>query len=704
MEGNRLNSGQKFRTQLRSTPSSALVVPKEDIEDSRGYNLEDVFQFSPGVYVQSRSGGADSKLSIRGTNLSSNFNNWGVTLLINGLPMNTADGFSTFDAIDLLAVDHIEVYKGANALRFGSSTLGGAVNFILRTGTQASRLRVKTEGGRYDFYNTQISSGSLLDPFTLAGQSATADYYVSATASGQHGFRTNNQQDALRLFTNVGLQIGDHQQLRLYVAKTNIATDFPGLLTLREMEANRQQAGADPDVAVNPLNCQPAEPCRHAEYTQLHYVGLAYQNEITPHQTFTIAPFYQYWIQDVSRAQKLYFVNQDYGAEFRFTQMGTIGDKPGQLVVGFSPRLGESRTSIFINDFGNRGTMLQGRFTQTVNLGAYAEGQLDLLPDFTLVLGGRLVHSYRNGRVTNSSPPGTPSVSLQEDRVFSAVTPKIGLVYRMTPTAQLFGNISRVYEPPINIQLIQALDVNALPPNQAFIDLDAQRGWQFELGYRGSAMKGDVRWDLTVFDLELRNEHLVTELTIPGVGEVPTFTNAKKTRHTGLEIGGAAVLGRGLLIAAGGPQSDQLTMRLAYTWSRYRFLDDQFKVSGGAQVLDAGKGKTIPGVPDHWLSGELRYNYPNGFWIAPNFLWSPTGYFVDFQNTVKNPPFFIVNLKAGWQITKQVNVHVEGRNLTNQNYAGSVAAGGFNSNITSPRAYLPSSPISVFAGLEFQLD
>jgi len=504
--------------------------------------------------------------------------------------------------------------------------------------------------------------------------------------------------------TNLTLQIGERQHLQLFVANTSIATDNPGALTKAQFENNPKQAGAEPDIVVNPLTCIKAEDCRHAEYTQLHYVGLSYTNEfLTGHQV-SISPFYQYWLHDVSRAQKFLIINQDYGAEIRYDLSGHVGMFPAALRVGFSPRFGESRTRVFVNDFGNRGPQLQQRFTQTINLGAYLEGQLEVDPRLSLIAGGRLVHSRREGTVTNFSPPDVAAQTLTATRTFSALSPKVGILYKLTSTSQVFGNVSRVYEPPINIQLIQALDVNGVPPNQAFIDLDAQRGWQFEIGYRGKAWEGLFIWDITAFDLELRNEHLVTELTVPGVGEVPTFANANKTRHTGVEVGGTLVFMRNVFTDLMAQSPDQLTFRSSYTWSRYKFLDDEFKFSGGRNVVDAKSGNTIPGVPEHWLSGELRYEHPEGFWLAPNVQWSPFGYFIDFQNTVKNPAFFVVNLKTGWRFTDQLQIFLEGRNLTNQNYAGSVlAGGGNNASPTGTQVFFPSWPLSVFAGMEFQL-
>jgi len=275
-----------------------------------------------------------------------------------------------------------------------------------------------------------------------------------------------------------------------------------------------------------------------------------YRLQITPDQAFTFAPFYQYWWLNENLAQENFEVHRDVGADFRLTIKQLLGNIPHQLVVGWSPRFGETQTDVFVNNFGNRGAILQSRFVQAVTWSGFWESQFDLTRRFMLSVGGRLEYQTRDGGVRGFTG-GIASSFRSGYRKFSALSPKLGFVYRTTPTSQRYGNVSRGYEPPINIQLIQAVNSSGIPPTEAFIDVDAQRGWQFELGHRGTAFNGDLMWDLTVFELELRKEILMTGLTIAGVGEFPTFRNANGTRPTGVEAGGQMVLWRSLLTPAG---------------------------------------------------------------------------------------------------------------------------------------------------------
>lgn len=687
---------------LSRNPSSTVLVPADDIQQSRGYNLEDVFRLAPGVFFQSRGGATDGKLNIRGTNLSSNLNTWGVTLLVNGLPFNAADGFAQLETIDLLAVDHIEVYKGAQALKFGANSLGGAVNFVLKTGTNQPTVRVSGEGGSFGMYNSQLASGYATGPFNLLGETAKADSYVSVTGSGQDGYREHSQQQAVRFNANFGITVGTRHQARATIISANVNSQLPGPLTLQEFEANPRQAGAWEDVGGNLLVCGQALPCRYTNNSLLNRIGFVYQYRDETGGMLTVSPFYQYWKWNSNFTQILDHLTQDTGAAARYSQSNILFGWSHRWVIGASPSYGVNRLNLFKNDFGNLGSILQNRYIQTLSLGAYIEDEIQVLPKVAIILGGRLDYSSRHATVTDFSPPGILAGARTGERVFSAFNPKAGFVVRTSDTSQLYGNVSRGYEAPINIQLMQPLNAQSIVPNGAFLDVDAQRAWQFEFGHRGTARHGDIAWDIAAYDLEMRKEILVTALQLPGIGEVATYRNAGASRHLGVETGGSLVLAKGLVASGSDRMQDRLTIRAAYTWRRYRFLEDALKVSNGVAVADAQNGHAIPGIPTHWVTGELKYTYPLGWWIAPNIEWSPAGYFVDFDNRLKNPPFAIINLKMGYT-HHNLTMFFEGRNLTDQNYSGSVAAGGVNgANAGTSRLFLPSWPLSFFGGVSYQ--
>ncbi|MGH7232297.1 MAG: TonB-dependent receptor plug domain-containing protein, partial [Nitrospiraceae bacterium] len=217
VRGQRIENAEDVRKQLARRPGSNILIEEKEIVETRALNLEDVLRFAPGVRFQSRFGADEGQFQIRGTSLRNNFHHRGVNILINGIYFGDADGFSDFESIELLAYERIEVYKGANALRYGANTIGGAINFVPRTGYNASMLQMRVQAGSFGLVMGQVSSGRVTEPFKIGGMDSTADYYVSLSGNRQDGFQDHSQQARQRLNANFGLQLGSHQEIRAYV-------------------------------------------------------------------------------------------------------------------------------------------------------------------------------------------------------------------------------------------------------------------------------------------------------------------------------------------------------------------------------------------------------------------------------------------------------------------------------------------------------
>src|SRR5262249_36096555 len=143
-------------------PGSVEVVPGKAYQTSTpSVTLKDALEYVPGVFVQTK-WGDDTRLSIRGSGLSRNVHGRGVELLMDGLiPITTADGASDFQEIDPSAYRYIEVFKGANALRYGATQLGGAINFVMPTGYDADLFGARIDVGSFGFHKAALSSGAV---------------------------------------------------------------------------------------------------------------------------------------------------------------------------------------------------------------------------------------------------------------------------------------------------------------------------------------------------------------------------------------------------------------------------------------------------------------------------------------------------------------------------------------------------------------
>ena len=54
--------------------------------------------------------------------------------MLDGMTLNQADGEAILEDFGLATIKYAEVFRGANAFKYGSITLGGAINLVTMTG------------------------------------------------------------------------------------------------------------------------------------------------------------------------------------------------------------------------------------------------------------------------------------------------------------------------------------------------------------------------------------------------------------------------------------------------------------------------------------------------------------------------------------------------------------------------------------------
>ena len=207
--------------ELRQIPGSVMVVPDTQFSLQRSTTIKDVLDYVPGVFAQPK-WGEDTRFSIRGSGLSRNFHLRGVQLFMDGIPINTADGYGDFQEIDPSAYRLVEVYKGANALRYGANALGGAINFVTPTGRDAPRFFGGVDFGSFGFQRYQAGTAGVVGP---------ADYFITGSFQKMDGFRDHSWGHSTRGAANFGYQFSQNAETRFYLNANDIVQRIPGAVT-----------------------------------------------------------------------------------------------------------------------------------------------------------------------------------------------------------------------------------------------------------------------------------------------------------------------------------------------------------------------------------------------------------------------------------------------------------------------------------------
>lgn len=136
----------------------SVAVMQPDVQKLE--TIKDALKFESGVVIQESFGANDQpRISIRGSETQSNPQRRGLYLLQNGIPVNLVDGTFIISIMNPALAESIEVYKGANTLRFGSASLGGAINFNSHTGRWTQGIRLKVGGGSFGYASMSALAG-----------------------------------------------------------------------------------------------------------------------------------------------------------------------------------------------------------------------------------------------------------------------------------------------------------------------------------------------------------------------------------------------------------------------------------------------------------------------------------------------------------------------------------------------------------------
>lgn len=641
--------GATLRQRQAVTPGAVAVINGNDFHRRAVDNLAGALRYVPGVLMQSNDGADDGVLSIRGSNLTSlNYDKGGVVLLQDGLPITTADGTNHNRFPDPLAARNVVVALGANALTYGASALGGAINFISRTARNSDPRSLYLYGGSHGLFGGRASTGAVF-----------GDWDGTLTVSRKHfdGYRQHGRQHRTSFSGNVGWRVSDALKLRLFLSWINNNQRFAGALTRAEFKANPRQADPSYVAGDHQLDVTTGRAALKGRWTinaasWLEF-GVSYEGQGLYHPIVT-SPFFTLLVNTVERTtDALLRYHLKFGSH--------------TLVSGINFAYTSNEGSNFQNKGGVRGPREDRVDQRSNNFTLFLLDRWSFAPRWTLVYGTQGVVTARAVRKFDAT---TPSVRDQQT-TYASVNPRVGLLYALSKRSQLFANISRVYAAPNNFQLD-----NDVRNNNA--TLRPMRGTVYEVGTRGAAAlsvfdNASWHWSLAAYHAQLRNEIL----SVGPPGNLKS-TNYDRTTHDGLE----ALLGASIPLLTGANRVDPL---VSVSWNHFTFAGDS-----------AFGGNKLPYAPDYVVHGEVMWrNRALGLYAGPTFDWLGARY-ADMANTYSAKGYALVGLRAGIERDRWT-LFVEARNLADTAYVNAVQV--TTTAAAGDRLLNPGAPRSVFVGM-----
>jgi len=612
---------EQARTEMAGIPGGVSLISEADMRQGVTSDMAEVLANVPGLFVRSRFGGDEVRLSIRGSGITQTFGIRGVRVLRDGMPETGAGGFTNPELVDFASARYVEVYRGANALQFGGADLGGAINFVSHTGYSSQRLRARLELGSNGLFRPQVSGGGLFG--------TSNDGFFSISGIRNDGFRDHSEQDTIRAYGNIGHRWNEGSESRLHLTAQRNNLKLPGPLRLTQLLDDPEQANAFWRANAAKRDFERYQLALQHGFdwgaSRLKFGGWFGQTELDHPLPFVVID------ADTNH----------FGVHLRHEIDGSLGGRDHRFVWGVQAAFEDSDGQQFAPaGGGRRGALRQDNSAEASSIELFAESRWQLNEALSLVTGAQAAFARREALIDFAN---AAIDDVDDSKNYSGFSPKIGLVWQARDGIQLFSNLSASYEPP-SLQDFR----NENDPNpDARANLKAQQAVTAEVGSRGSV--GPLVWEAALYYAWIDNEILQQE-TAPGSGQ-GFVTNADQTRHSGLELG---LSGEHDLPGTDGRHA--LAWNISYAHNRFRFnRDAQFGNS------------RLPGLPRNLGRLEIAYRHASGFYVGPAFEVADRTR-IDFANTLEAPGYGIWSLRAGYERLDGLKLFVEGRNLANKAY------------------------------------
>ena len=190
-------SGKSIAHQKKEESMPVTVI---DMSNMRGTvsNVQDILAKTVGVTLRTSGGvGSSSRISVRGLEGKR------IGFFIDELPMSEQTDYLDINDIPVDMIDRIEIYKGVVPARFGGSSLGGAINIVIRE--YPDKYADLSYG--YESFNTHKAQGVFKRNlkarglvFGIGGGYTTSDNNYTFDSPYREGLRITRNHDKYRKY------------------------------------------------------------------------------------------------------------------------------------------------------------------------------------------------------------------------------------------------------------------------------------------------------------------------------------------------------------------------------------------------------------------------------------------------------------------------------------------------------------------------
>ena len=662
-------TGTRTEKRIIDIPYSVFRVDQSAYKFEKKTAVNDVLQNIPGLFMQSRYGNHDVRISIRGFGSRSNSGIRGVRILLDDIPESEPDGQTRIEAIDFNSVGRIEIVKG-NSSSLYTNAPGGVVNFRNDIWFNSSFGINFNQIGSYGLHENGVKAGVKTDDYRFL---MTYKYH------NYDGFRPHSE-DFWHIVNSV-LEVtpDDRTQLKVlgYLAYGLIR--LPGSLTATQFDQDPYQA-AQREVDLD-----------YRRVSNKGRVGISLTMQLDKKRQNELEVLGYGTIKYFERADSRYRIINRYGVggTIRFVNHSTIFGRDNEFSVGTDLLYQTGPIETYQNIGGQKSDNLTALTDETIaNSGIYFQNTLNLIKGkLDFLFTGRydnVVFDAKNRLLDAQS----------DKRTFGDFTPKFAFNYKFTPYLAAYTSYGISFDSPAGNEL-DNFPTSSNPGRLFNPDLQPQKSNNFELGFKGNIVsRGTKFFNNVFFDATFFN-YIVSDEIVPFevYGDV-FFRNAAQTQRTGFELGADIEVYKGLKF------NTALTIN-SFSYDEYDAETISIDTMGNIVVSNQNLAvNVVPSVPEQQLYVALSYTH--GFTSnITGFIKASTRYvgsmFVNDQNSEETEAYNVFGGNLGLDMNfGKFSLLLSGGV---DNIADKVYVGFININSSSNRFYEAGEPRNFYGTL-----
>lgn len=676
-------------------PSAISIVSAKDFSKGKGYGLDEALSLVPGVFAQSRYGNQDIRLTIRGFGArgagerSNSGTSRGIRILVDGFPETEPDGRTSFDNIDLSLMNRIEVVRSNSSALWGNAA-GGLVSISSNSTFDRPFVALQSYAGGFGFQKNTFQLGTTL---------GTGKFFLDLSNTNSVGWRDHSSSTQSIANAGIVASLGEKTRLGVFLVGATNVFHIPGPLSRSQYDANPSQAQADTSY-YKPTYIERDE----RRNNRLGRLGVSVTHSINSANDIAATAYVNpKYLQRSERNTFRDFNRYHVGGSLIYKNIMEIGERAKATTsIGIDEGYQDGAILFYQLKNGERDSILVDNKREGANsFGAFFQEEVALSDQLILSAGAR----YDN--ITYYAEDFVTPTDLSDQRSFTKVTPKAGIVYRFTPTHSIYASLGGGVEVPANNETDPAQG----QPNSRSINplLEPIVSTTVEIGTKqfmpiARSFARNISYDAALYLISTTND-------IVPYQNGRFYLTAGKTQRLGAEIGATTQLEHGFSLIAAVTISSSKYVNYTID-SAYTVRPINLSLSGKTLSY---KDNDVVGIPGYLVNLRLRNDIPfvEGLYAEVS-LQSIGSYYADDANTLTVPSYTIFNATVGYAAALKfvdnlgVKAFATFHNVANKKYISSVYINpdfGRVGTTSNQAIYIePGLPQYIVASLGLQYD